>query len=133
MRAGKFDNLRGQGKPLDATPEPHVPPEMQMANSLLKNNELTPAWIGDRNAVLGEIERFRSKVRRAVLEHRAAVDGARHPTARAAIEQRWQTQLASWRDEVQRLNRRIEMQNFRQPVSFLEIVKVRLEDEISRV
>ena len=41
MRAGAFDNLPGRGKPLNAAPEPHVAADMQMANSLLKNNNLT--------------------------------------------------------------------------------------------
>jgi hypothetical protein len=45
---------------------------------------------------------------------------------------RWQAQLAAWQEEVRTLNRRIEGQNFKQPVSFLEIVKVRLTDELTR-
>ena len=56
MRDGHFDNLRGKGKPLNPAPDPHIPPDMQMANSLLKNNELVPAWISDRNAVLAAVE-----------------------------------------------------------------------------
>ena len=63
MRNGAFDNLRNKGKPLDASPDPHVPPDMQMANSLLKNNDLAPAWISDRGAMLAAIERFRAKLR----------------------------------------------------------------------
>ena len=63
MRNGAFDNLRNKGKPLDTAPDPHVPPDMQMANSLLKNNDLSPAWISDRGAMLAAIERFREKLR----------------------------------------------------------------------
>jgi hypothetical protein len=132
MRAGHFDNLRGKGKPLDPASEPHTPPEMQMANSLLKNNDLTPAWISDRNALLAEIENFRARLRREVSAWRAAGETAVTPEAQAVHELRWQAQLAAWQEEVRTLNRRIEGQNFKQPVSFLEIVKVRLTDELTR-
>ena len=137
MRAGKFDNLPSKGKPLNPAPEPHVPPDMQMANSLLKNNDLTPAWIGDRAQTLAEIERFRTRLRAAIVEHNDALVAAKTVAAKTAaaqtaIEHRWQAQLTAWQDEVRTLNRRIELQNFKQPVSFLEIVKLRLEDEVRR-
>ncbi|MFZ1771018.1 MAG: hypothetical protein WAU00_17560, partial [Caldilinea sp.] len=48
------------------------------------------------------------------------------------IEQHWQKQLAVWREEILILNHRIEAQNFKQPVSFLEIIKLRIEDEMNR-
>jgi len=132
MRAGHFDNLRGKGKPLDPASEPHVPPDMQMANSLLKNNALTPAWIADRSAMLAEIERFQAKLRQTVLDFHTAKEAAQSAATRAALDQRWQAQLAAWHEEIRSLNRRIELQNFKQPVSFLEIVKLRLEDEVRR-
>jgi hypothetical protein len=132
MRAGMFDNLRGKGRPLNPAPEPHVPPDMQMANSLLKNNDLTPAWISDRAQVLAEIERFRKKLSTASTEHQGALAAEKTPADRAALEQRWQAQRAAWQEEIRTLNRRIELQNFKQPVTFLEIVKLRLEDEVRR-
>jgi hypothetical protein len=133
MREGKFDNLRGRGKPLNPAPEPHVPPDMQMANSLLKNSDLAPAWISDRAQTLAAIERFRNKLRAAFAEHNDALAAAKTAAAQALIERRWQAQLAAWQEEIRTLNRRIELQNFKQPVSFLEIVKLRLEDEIKRL
>ena len=133
MRAGKFDNLRSKGKPLNPVPEPHVPPDMQMANSLLKNNDLTPAWISDRAQVLGEIERFRRKLRAAFTEHTNALAAAKTTADQTRIEHRWQAQLTAWQEEIRTLNRRIELQNFKQPVTFLEIVKLRLEDEVRRL
>lgn len=132
MHAGHFDNLRGKGKPLDPAPEPHVPPDMQMANSLLKNNELTPAWIADRNATLTEIERFRARLKRVVIDFHTAREGAESATARATLDQRWQQQLIVWQEDLRTLNHRIELQNFKQPVTFLEIMKLRLADEIKR-
>ncbi|HQY90461.1 DnaJ family domain-containing protein [Caldilinea sp.] len=132
MREGKFDNLRGKGKPLNPAPEPYTPPEMQMANSLLKHNELTPAWIADRNVVLAAIEQFRKKVRNGASAHLIALAQSQPAEELIRIEQHWQKQLAVWREEILILNHRIEAQNFKQPVSFLEIIKLRIEDEMNR-
>lgn len=130
MRDGQFDNLRGKGKPLNPSPDPHIPPDMQMANSLLKNNELVPAWISDRNAVLAAVETMRAKIRRAVADYATARKSAATAQDRALVDTRWQAQLSALREEVRALNRRIELQNFKQPVSFLEIYKLRLDDEV---
>ncbi len=62
MRNGAFENLPGTGKPLDIRPEPFVPTDMQMANLLLKNNDLVPAWISDRRLLLGAIDQFRTRL-----------------------------------------------------------------------
>lgn len=133
MQEGKFDNLRGKGRPLNPAPEPYVPPDMQMANSLLKNNDLAPAWISDRAQVFAEIERFRSKLLVAFAERNDALAVAKTAADYALIERRWQVQFAAWQEETRTLNRRIDLQNFKQPVSFLEIVKLRLEDEVRRI
>lgn len=132
MRDGQFDNLRGKGKPLDPAHDPHIPPDMQMANSLLKNNELVPAWISDRNAVLAAVEAMRGKIRHAALDYSSAMGNAATAADREQVETRWQAHLSTLREEVRALNRRIEVQNFKQPVSFLEIYKVRLDDEVKR-
>jgi hypothetical protein len=133
MRSGAFDNLRNKGKPLDASPDPHVPPDMQMANSLLKNNDLSPAWISDRGAMLAAIERFREKLRTVAADFAQARAEAATPQRGQQLDQMWQAYVESWRAEVVELNKRILTQNLKQPVSFLEIIPLRLEDELKRV
>ncbi len=133
MRNGAFDNLRNKGKPLDAAPDPHVPPDMQMANSLLKNNDLSPAWIGDRGAMLAAIERFREKLRTIAADFAQARAEATTPQRGQQLDEMWQAYVASWRAEVVELNKHILTQNLKQPVTFLEIFPLRLEDELKRV
>ena len=132
MRAGHFDNLRNKGKPLEAVPDPHVPADMQMANALLRNNDLAPAWIGDRTAILEQIERFRTTLRRrlqALGEEEAAavtaVQGEHAALARRIF-------LADQQNALKLINDRIQVQNLRQPVTFLEIVKLVWDDEVRR-
>ena len=132
MRNGAFDNLRNKGKPLDASPDPHVPPDMQMANSLLKNNDLAPAWISDRGAMLAAIERFREKLRTIAADFAQAHAEATTPQRGHQLDEMWQGYVESWRTEVVELNKRILTQNLKQPVSFLEIFPLRLEEELKR-
>lgn len=131
MRQGAFDNLRGKGRPLDPAPAPFVPPDMQMANALLKNNDLVPAWIGDRNTTLAAIEDLRARIERRAAEFREAQTAAT-PEPGPRLAQHWSRQITTWRTEIAELNKRIDIQNLKQPVTFLEIVKLRLEDELRR-
>lgn len=133
MRNGAFDNLRNKGKPLDTSPDPHVPPDMQMANSLLKNNDLAPAWISDRGAMLAAIERFREKLRTIAADFAQARAEAATPQRGQQLDEMWQAYVESWRTEVVELNKRILTLNLKQPVTFLEIIPLRLEDELKRV
>lgn len=132
MRQGEFDNLRGKGKPLDASPDPYVSPDMQMANALLKNNKLAPAWIADRTAMLAAIDRLRAQIRTVTAEFAEAQKAATTPERREHLAQQWSAQVATWRTEIADLNQRSEVQNLKQPVTFLEILKLRLEDELRR-
>jgi hypothetical protein len=42
MEAGEFDNLRGQGQPLNLEDDSHIPPELRMAYKILKNADCLP-------------------------------------------------------------------------------------------
>ena len=128
MRDGAFDNLRNRGKPIDPRPDPLVPADMQMANALLKNNELVPAWIADRRELLAAIERFHAQMQARTVAHHAALAAA-NAAEQEALAQRWAAQVARWRPEAAALNRRIDAQNFRQP-AFLEILKVRVTFDV---
>ena len=133
MRSGAFDNLRNKGKPIDTSPDPHVPPDMQMANSLLKNNDLSPAWISDRGAMLAAIERFREKLRTIAADFAQARAEAATPQRGQQLDELWQSYVESWHAEIVELNKRILTQNLKQPVTFLEIIPLRLEDELKKV
>ncbi|MBK8046033.1 MAG: DUF1992 domain-containing protein [Anaerolineales bacterium] len=133
MRAGEFDNLAGKGKPLNPDPDPFTPADMKMANSLLRNNELVPAWISDRKAVLEAIERFRVKLQTTAAAYQTALESVTVPQHREELVKRYNAQVESWRQEIIELNKRIQTQNLRQPVTFLEIYKLRLDDELASI
>jgi len=58
IEEGAFDHLQGAGKPLDLTEDPFVPPSLRMANRLLKNNGLAPAWIEEAKEIEAESRRL---------------------------------------------------------------------------
>ncbi|MCB0129506.1 MAG: DUF1992 domain-containing protein [Caldilineaceae bacterium] len=132
MRAGHFDDLPGAGKPINLARNPFVPDDQQMAQTLLKNNELTPGWIPARKTVLAEIDRIRTALKadvQAIRQARVATDDV---VVLAQIEQTWARRQASWRESVQRVNRQIDAVNFQQPSVHLEIFKLIYDDELAR-
>ena len=132
MRAGAFDNLRGKGKPLNLQRNPYVPEEMEMAYAIMKNNNITPEWIGDRNAVLRRVAAFRQEVKQAVAQRHAALRHTGDAGQRAQLAQEWLAKLAELEAQLGEVNRLISLINLKQPLAQLEIFKLRLKDELSR-
>lgn len=133
VRRGDFDNLAGQGKPLRVEPEPFVPEDQQMANRILKNNDMVPTWIGERKEMLRAIEAWRAEFKRITGEAHSAWVAAGNDERRGQIRQSWARWLTRWEDELRELNRRIGLFNLKQPITHLEIFKLRLDDELRKI
>lgn len=56
---GDFQNLPGEGQPLDLKENPLEPPEMRMAINLLENNGFKLPWLEKLFEIRKEKERFR--------------------------------------------------------------------------
>lgn len=132
MRNGAFDNLRNKGKPLLIERNPYVPEGQQMANDLLKNNNLVPHWISERNAMLDAIARFRAQFQAVSQRFQAEWQSRTDAKFREQLNTSWQRQVESWSQEIKDLNRRINTLNLQQPVARLEIFKVLLDEELMR-
>ena len=130
MAAGAFDNLPGKGKPINVGPEPFVPADMQMANSLLKSNQLSPAWISDRNEMLAAVAQMRQQIANSAAEYTQAFTATSDVDRRTQLDQTWRAQVERWRQEITALNRRIDIHNLSLPLAHLEIFKVSLEEEL---
>ncbi|CAN5561903.1 hypothetical protein BH10CHL1_BH10CHL1_21120 [soil metagenome] len=132
MRQGMFDNLRGQGKPLDLNRNPFVPEDKELAFHLLENSGFAPSWITDRTALLEAIEQWRLAMHKLAFHYQAKLPTATSESSRQQLQAGWETQLRSWADELQKLNRRIETLNLMQPIAHLEIFKLVLDEELKR-
>lgn len=133
VRNGAFDNLRGKGKPLPLDRNPYVPEDQQMANDLLKNNNLAPHWISERTAMLDTIERLRGRLRTVSQRFQQAWHSATDEKTRHQLDESWQRQLDEWGQEIKELNRRITTVNLQQPIARMEIFKVLLDEELMRM
>ena len=132
MRRGAFDNLPGRGKPVDTRGDSLVPEDQRMAFKLLKNNDLIPSWIGDRNLILREIEAVRAEIQSRGQAMQTTYNRTTDPVEAEALRQAWNRTIAGWEARVVNLNKRIVTQNLQQPADHLEIIQLRFEEELRR-
>jgi DnaJ family protein C protein 28 len=132
VRQGAFDNLRGKGKPLNLQRNPFVPEEMEIAYSIMENNQIAPEWIVDRKTVLQRIEQFRQRLQTAVATYQHQWQRASDAPTRGHLAHGWQSQLHQWEEELAKLNQMIATLNLKQPLVNLELFKLRLDEELAR-
>lgn len=128
---GAFENLPGKGQPLRLDQFPNEPDDMRMANKLLKDNNLTPTWIGDRKALLAEIELLRAEMKRRWELTCAGVEAA--GSERDALARSWRRCVTDWDARIGELNRRIVSLNVSLPIWRMELHRLRLDEELKRV
>ena len=128
---GAFENLPGKGQPLRLNRNPNEPDDMRMANKLLKDNDLTPTWIGDRKELLAEIELLRTEMKRRWELTRASAGAA--GSEREALARSWRRSIADWEARIDELNRRIASLNIALPIGRMELHRLRLDEELKRI
>lgn len=128
---GAFENLPGKGSPLRLNENPNEPADMRMANKLLKDNQLSPTWIGDRKALTADIGKLRAEMQRewGHWRVRASDSGA----DREALARAWQRSVRDWEARVDELNRRIVSLNISLPIWRMELHRLRLDEELERI
>jgi hypothetical protein len=109
-----------------------VPEDQQMAFKLLQNNNLTPSWIAERKEILRVNEQFGRQVQTIAQEALAQWAAAPDDAHREQVQATWARWIARWEAEIVEINRRIQTLNLKQPVNHLEIIKLRLDDELRR-
>jgi DnaJ family protein C protein 28 len=128
---GMFDDLPGQGKPLNLNKNPFGR-ESELAHNLLKQNDLAPAWITNRSQIIDEMESIRQAIQRAWSRHDHAFRYAQADSNRGALKISWDDACLEWQARINDLNKKIENFNLKRPSNQLEIFKLKLEDELTR-
>lgn len=129
---GMFDDLPGKGKPLNLNKNPFGR-ESELAHNLLKRNDLAPAWITNRSRIIEQIEGLRSDMQRNWTRHEQAYRYAQAEGNRGALKISWDDACLAWQSQINDLNKEIDGFNLKRPSNNLEIFKLNLEDELSRV
>ncbi len=132
MKQGSFDNLSGKGKPLNLNKDPFAPADSALAFDILKNNDLMPGWMQQRNDLLRDIEKWRTSLRQTVAQANNAFLSARTAAEKESITSRWQTQRHAFQAQVDEFNRRIGTVNLQLPASSMEVFKLRLREEMQK-
>jgi hypothetical protein len=118
---GDFANLPGQGRPLPL-PENPFAADSQLAHSLLQNNGFTLPWIADKRELSAELDGWRQKLSVAWQQR------SRGP----AWERHWHDSAAAFRDEAEKLNRRILTYNLKVPAASQQLLPINVETELAR-
>ena len=129
MEQGEFDDLEGEGKPLDTSQNPFEDPELRLAHRLLRNAGFAPSWIEERKDIDSEFEKTRRQVSRvwSVLQNAIGTDDER------GARGRWEKALTLFRTEAAELNRRIKAWNLKVPAAGFQRKLIEIEKEVSEV
>ncbi|MCP4361532.1 MAG: DUF1992 domain-containing protein [Chloroflexi bacterium] len=128
---GLFDNLRGKGKPLNLSKN-HFEAGQELANTIMKDNEVTPAWIMERNDILAAQEMLRQEIGRKWDWHQAEFAAAADVPAKGCLTISWDDFCLAWQEQISALNKRIVTYNLKRPSDNLEIFKISFEEELQR-
>jgi DnaJ family protein C protein 28 len=129
MREGKFDNLPGKGKPLRLDENPHEDPDWRLAHHMLKESGFTLPWIQLRHEIEAETETAYTALRQA-WERRQA---DRSEAGASFTDVAWRSALNSFREQVERINRRIRDYNLQTPSLNFQLSPLNAEREIDRL
>ena len=128
---GLFDNLKGKGKPLDLTKN-FFAGDKELAHSLLKENDIPPVWIMQRNDILAKQAKLRVEMERQWAWYegsfRVAVGDDR---GRLTIS--WDDACLRWLAQIEELNREIRNYNLKRPSDHLELFQLNLDKELERL
>lgn len=121
MERGDFENLRGQGKPLNLARDPNVPQDWELAFKVLKDAGYAPDWI----EMAQEIRAARAKLFQPL--ERALVDPPNSREERATSQNNI---LVEFRARAAELNRLIDTYNLKAPNAQVHLRRIRIEHEI---
>ena len=128
---GLFDNLRGQGKPLNLNKNPYVG-QNDLANSLLKDNQMVPAWLAQRNGIHEQIQTFRQKMLRVWRRYEQEYHYVQDDGLRRGLIIGWDDEVQKLETELGQINKQVDSYNLKRPLENLEIYKLRLDEELVR-
>ena len=87
MEAGEFNNLPGEGQPLDLNIDPYTPADMQLAHKIMKQNGITPDWIAQSKILAAKLDSWHSRLSAAHKSYSKTNNLSAWQTARAKLDE----------------------------------------------
>jgi len=129
IQRGDFDDLPGKGKPLDLNENPYEDPGWRMTYRILKENGYTLPWIENRRNIELDFERVTKTLDRSWEWRKNAT--SRRGTMHA--EREWQQALQKFREEIEKINKRIRNYNLETPSDQFQCRQINAEIEIDKI
>jgi DnaJ family protein C protein 28 len=120
-KQGKFDNLPGEGKPLELEQNPYEDPTWRTAYRMLKNNDFTLPWIEARQEIDARWDKAKTRLVRGWLWYtkQREVDGDT-----VWLRREWRRMENEFRVEIDEINEKIRMYNLQTPSTRFEKIRI---------
>ncbi len=130
MEAGAFDNLEGKGKPLNLQENPFEPPDMRMANKILKDAGFSPYWMELGKDVDAAIEKFWKEVDKFIALQRIKGDSDRKNPHQA--QKKLEQFLKESEERLREINRMIDNFNCHCPMWWMGRGRLNINQELAK-
>ena len=127
---GLFDNLEGEGRPINWDDDSLVDEEWAMAFRLMREHGFAPDWIELHKEIRAELEKARGAVSAAWLWRTRKLANARS-AQRRTIESEWHRARTRFAQTIFELNERIADFNLIVPIAHLQKIRIDTEQELA--
>jgi DnaJ family protein C protein 28 len=127
---GLFDDLEGEGKPINWEDESLIDDEWLMAFRIMREHGFAPEWIEMHKEISQQLAGARDAVLRAWRWRQERLPGARE-IQRRYIDNEWRRARAVFAEAINELNSDIADFNLIVPISRLQKFKLDIEDELA--
>jgi DnaJ homolog subfamily C member 28 len=136
---GKFDNLRGKGRPLNLEENPFEDPAWRLAHHLLKENGFRPDWLEADVALREKLAQTRQALvrtrdwRAAELKALGGRSDFEAKQKRVLVQDEWERAVERFRESIRQINAGIATLNLKAPHRQFQRRKLVVEDELEKV
>jgi len=124
---GLFDDLNGKGKPLRLDQNPHEDPDWRLAYHVLRSSGYSLPWIEELREIESELEKVRQSLANAWEWRCVAME---KPRSDNQVQREWERAQVRFRDDITRLNQRINDYNLTVPSERFQRHLINSDDEI---
>ena len=130
MEQGEFDDLPGNGCPLNLDENPFEDPDWRLTHHMLRSGGFTLPWIETYREIKKEMDGSRQSLVCTWAWRQAAQSDKE---ASEEIESEWQLALERFRQQIQSLNERISSYNMGVPAVVFQKPLLNADREITRL
>ena len=130
IKDGAFDQLPGQGKPLDWDQHSPVEDDWQLAHHLLKENGFPPEFIETRQSIESDLAAARADLKRAFDWKNKAIEASEDPEF---ADGQWAKAKSTFESGVGNLNKKIRDYNLNIPSQSFYRAPIDLLTELAKL